>query len=128
MRLRRSQRKKRNDIVYLLTEALLERVGKKDEEIPRTQLSRRPWVSFFALTHSFNSYCIVPQVKEDLEDVVKVAAAEEDMLEIAVAADLILLFIPSFFASSSMMTACIYFLAKNPEVQEKLFQGLDSIV
>ena len=54
-------------------------------------------------------------------------AAEEDSLEGAVAFNLILMIIASFGPTTTIMTACIYFLAKNPELQEELFQVKDSM-
>ena len=61
-----------------------------------------------------------PQIEDELEvakPATKVTDIEEDMLETAVVANLILLFIAGFGTSSTMMTVCIYFLAKNPDVQ-----------
>ena len=61
------------------------------------------------------------QVEEELEVAkpTKASAIREDMLETVLIANLFLLFLAGFETSSSMMTACIFFLARN--------QGCNSI-
>ena len=39
--------------------------------------------------------------------------------------NLLLLFVAGFDTSSNMMTACLFFLARNPEVQERLFHEVN---
>ena len=46
-------------------------------------------------------------------------------LEDALVSNLLLLFVAGFDTSSNMMTACLFFLARNPEVQERLFHEVN---
>ena len=67
------------------------------------------------------------QVEEELEVAkpTKASAIREDMLETVLIANLFLLFLAGFETSSSMMTACIFFLARNQDVQERLFNEIN---
>jgi len=100
-KLRKNQTKKRNDMIDLLTEALMGHAS-NDEEVKR-------------------------QVEEELEVAkpTKASAIREDMLETVLIANLFLLFLAGFETSSSMMTACIFFLARNQDVQERLFNEIN---
>ena len=46
-------------------------------------------------------------------------------LEDALVSNLLLLFVAGFDTSSNMMTACLFFLARNPDVQERLFHEVN---
>ena len=101
IKLRKNKTKKRNDMIDLLTEALMGHAS-NDEEVKR-------------------------QVEEELEVAkpAKVTAIKEDMLEGALVSNLLLLFLAGYDTSSNMMAACMFFLAKNQDIQARLFQEVN---
>ena len=101
IKLRKNKTKKRNDMIDLLTEALMGHAS-NDEEVKR-------------------------QIEEELEVAkpAKVTAIKEEMLEDALISNLILLFLAGYDTSSNMMAACMFFLAKNHDIQAQLFQEIN---
>ena len=101
MEVRKNQTKKRNDMIDLLTEAFMGQFS-EDEEVKQ-------------------------QIEEELAVArpTRATAIKEDMLETVVIANLFLLFFAGYSTSSTMISVCIYFLAKNPDIQEKLFQEIN---
>ena len=96
IKLRGNRAKKRNDMIDLLTEAYMGNAS-NDEEVNR-------------------------QIEEELEVTKpssKVSALRGDELEDALVSNLLLLFVAGYDTSSNMMTACLFFLARNPEVQDR---------
>ena len=49
----------------------------------------------------------------------------EEEMEMYLIANLFVLFIAGFDTSSTIMTIAIYFLAKNPDIQDKLLEEID---
>ena len=98
---RKGQTQKRNDMVDLLMDAL-QGEDSGNEEVKR-------------------------QIDEELNVAKpkKVSAIPKEKIEVVLIAQLILLFFAGMDTSASILAVVIYCLAKNPEVQEKLFDEIN---
>jgi cytochrome P450 len=104
MKLRKESKTRRNDLVDLVLDALSD-AKKEVKEVENDQFEK--------------DAAIKPSGTVEI--------SESDM-ETYLVANSLLLFIAGFDTSSTIMSMCMYFMAKNPTVQEKLYEEIKEAV